>query len=295
MYAMKLPSLPSNPVTDAVEQAADEVVEAAEQVLESMIGTVGEVDSGDNQPGLRVLQKGLSLAEAAKGQARDRVETVVNDSVASTIESATGVVMVVVALVVVAVGMAMAGANAAVSATARVAFAMGRLTLALGAFEAQRAAAELRSARQRLRKEANSVGGASADLQTEIRRLRSEINGEINKGNDRWRGERESILNNFEQAARLLADLAGSTTGAASATSGAPPPSTPSSGKVRRMEKIDQMANRLEGYARRRVGLPPVVRAHVIEACTPMPRLARPNFAPSAALPVGPRDWTKKV
>lgn len=293
---MKLPTLPSNPITVAVEQAADQAADAAEQVFDAAIGAAEEASSGDGS-GLRVLEKALSLTKAAKEEARAHVVALVDDEVASLIEAATASVMIAVALTVAALGLAVANASAAGAAASRVGLAMVRITVAMGAFAAARAAAEGQRHAQKLRHESAAVSLALADLNAEIRRLQSSQREQHGRISEKSRADVSVMVDQLDQlrkAASLLGDIpASKASGAPAAGGSASQPSTVKPDEARNLARIDRLANRLMGYAAQRSAMMPVVRAQVIAACAHMPRIARPGVTPKAILAPSPIGWRK--
>lgn len=286
---MRLPSPPSNPVTDALGQAADQVADAAEQVFGAAIDAAGDAMSPENaEQALKVLRASLLLAKAARDEAAGRLVTRVGDDVRSQVDATGAVILVGVAVIVVAIGMTVAGYSTASQAAGRVATGVARVGVAVTAFAVARTVAEGREVGKGLRGESASIRTALTNLEAEIGRLRARRD-DADRGGAR-RAERDSILDNLRRAAQLLVDVAAAVGGEAPAGGGTTQGqgTFPGPGGVRGGDKIERLADRLKGLAIRRGNLPPDVRAQLIEACSPMPRIARPGMVAKAGTAVPP-------
>jgi hypothetical protein len=283
---MRLPSPPSNPVTSALEQAADEVADAAEQVFETLIAAAGDMSPENAEQALKVLQASLLVAKAAKDEAAGRLVARVDEDVKSQLDATGAVILITVAVVVMAIGIVVVGYNAASQAAGRVATGVARVGVAVAAFAVARTVAEGREVGKRLRGESASIRAAVANLEAEIGRLlaRRDDAGRVGVR----RVERDSILDSLKRAARLVVEAAAVIGGGAPAGSGVTEGqgATFGPGDVRSLDRIERLADRLKGLAMRRCNLPPDVRAQFIEACRPMPRIARPRMVSKAATAV---------
>ncbi|WP_284617227.1 hypothetical protein [Aquabacterium humicola] len=285
---MKLPSPPSNPVTDALEQAAGQVGDAAEQVFEALIGAAGEVSPENAEEALKVLKASLLLAMAAQEEARGRLVARVDEGVTSVVDVTGAVIMVSVAVLVTIIGIVVAGYKTTSQAAERVATGVIRVGVAVAAFAVARTVAEGREVGKRLRGESASIRTAVANLEAEIGRLRARRDDADRI--DARRPEREAMLEHLRRAARLVGEAAAAVGGRAPAGGGVTPGqgATSGAGGVGSLDRIERLVDRLRGVATRSGKLPPDVRAQFIEVCKPMPRMARAGMLPRVGTAVPP-------
>lgn len=212
---MNFPTPPSNPITQAVTQAAAQVVDAAAAVVEAVAEATEEAIGTATSNGVSVLRQGLDAPVA--GEIMDRTASVVSGARAVVDQAAGSTVGTTVHLVTVAVGLAalaLGSAVAAGSAAVRTAQAAGALMIALAEFEARRgqqlAGQKNAAMRQELRRVREGV--------TELRRQTESAQGRFGFEASRFvtrtqqvQGGINNIGNNFHAALDKLIEILAST------------------------------------------------------------------------------------
>lgn len=299
---MKLPTPPANSLTDAIQGAADQVVDAYEQVVEAVIGVAGEMNSADMQAQLRLIQQTLLLAKAAKEEARGRVVAAARNGVLTVEATAAAQVLEAAAMVVLAAMLTVlvVGSTNSVAAMGRAVLEVVRFNAALATFLVAREVANSQGVAQRFDKEQRAVDASFADLQAEIRNRRSRTRDADNKINEE-RAVRDRMLGNIEEAGRRLEEIAAAVTGSGPAKGVSVPPSSaapPASAKppdgFRHQDRLDRLAGKLKDYALRHSELPLGVRGQVTEVLSPMPRIQLPSITPKVGVAMPLTSWPRR-